>query len=331
MGFEENEISINSYGGTELVKRMVSSHMPDELLNNFQIMSSRVRKLEEDKVRIYWLQDLPEDPEINHLKSEDSRKKFHKYVFCSNWQYNKFIDVLGIPSDDKCIVIDNSIVPFQHVEKSKDEIRLIYASTPHRGLELLIPVFVELCKKYDNIYLDVFSSFEIYGWPESDKPYEKIFDICKQHPNIIYHGFKPNEEVRKAYEKAHILAYPSIWPETSCVVLLESMSAGLLCVHPNYAGLSDTSGNLTVMYQYEEDKNKHANKFYQVLEHAINVINNRDETLDNYLRFVKAYADNRYNITKISQQWKDLLIQLSQKYPTEDSRKMLTEQFVYRT
>ena len=331
MGFEENEISVNANGGTELVKRMISSNMPEDILENFQIISSRVREINQDKIRVYWLHDLPEDPETNHLKDESSRNRFHKYVFCSNWQYNRFVDKLNIPMDDKCLVIDNPIEPFRQIEKSKDEIRLIYTSTPQRGLELLVPVFVELCKKYDNIYLDVFSSFEIYGWPEANKPYEKLFETCKEHPNIVYHGFKPYEEVRQAYEKAHILAYPSIWTETSCRVLLESMSAGLLCVHSNLGSLTDTSGNLTVMYQYEEDKNKHANKFYQVLDHAINVIKNRDDALDSYLRFVKAYADNRYNINKISEQWKDLLVQLSQKYPTEESRKILTEQFVYKT
>lgn len=331
MGFEENEISINAYGGSELVKRMISSKMPEDILNNFQIITSRVRELQEDKIRVYWLQDLPEDPEISHLANKSSRDRFHKFVFCNNWQYNRYIDKLKIPMDEKCLVIDNTIEPFQQVEKSKDEIRLIYTSTPHRGLELLVPVFVELCKKYENIYLDVFSSFKIYGWEESDKQYEHIFNVCKEHPNIVYHGFKPNEEVRKAYEKAHIFSYPSIWQECNSRALIEAMSAGLLCVHSNLAGLSDTSGNLTVMYQYEEDKNKHANKFYQVLDHAINVIKNRNDTLDSYLRFVKAYADNRYNINKISEQWKDLLTQLLQKYPTEESRKILTEQFVYKT
>lgn len=331
MAFEENEISKKSQGGTEQVKRMIASYMPEETVDNFQIICSRVRDIEQDKIRIYWLHDLPEDPETNHLKEQNSRNRFHKYVFCGYWQYNRYIDMLGIPRDDKCVVFDTPIVPFKNVKKDNDKIRLIYTSTPQRGLELLVPVFNELSKKYDNIHLDVFSSFEIYGWPEANKPYEEMFNMCKNHPSITYHGFKPNDEVRAAYEKAHIFAYPSIWPECNSRALIEAMSAGLLCVHSNYAGLSDTSGNLTVMYQYEEDKNKHANKFYQVLDHAINVIKNRDDSLDNYLRFVKAYSDNRYNISKISGQWKDLLEQLLKQYPTEESRKIPAEIFLYNT
>lgn len=330
-GFEENEISKKSFGGTEQVKRMIASKMPEDIMDNFQVICSRVREIQEDKIRVYWLHDLPEDPETNHLREENSRNRFHKFVFCGNWQYNRYMDMLGVPKNDKCVVLDTPIEPFDNVEKSKDEIRLMYTSTPQRGLEILIPVFEELSKRYDNLYLDVFSSFEIYGWNEANKPYEHLFEVCKNHPKIVYHGFKPNEEVRKAYEKAHIFAYPSIWPECNSRALIEAMSAGLLCVHPNYAGLSDTSGNLTVMYQYEENKLDHANKFLQVLDHSIKIVNEKSDSLENYLRFVKAYADNRYNVSKISNQWIDVLQQLIQKYPDSESRKIPPEKFVYRT
>ena len=83
------------------------------------------------------------------------------------------------------------------------------------------------------------------------------------------------------------------------------MSAGLMCIHPNLAGLSDTSGSLTSMYQFDQDFNAHANIFYQILDNAIGVVNN--ENAQNYLKYVKSYADNRFNINKIARQWEDLL------------------------
>ena len=330
MAFEENEISEKSNGGTEKCKRMIASRMDTSILDNFQVICSRVREIEQDKIRVYWLHDLSQDPETNHLIDDNSRNRFHKLVFCGNWQYNRYIESLKIPQNDKCIVIDTPIEPLSFVEKSKDQIRLIYTSTPQRGLELLVPVFEQLCKKYDDIYLDVLSSFSIYGWTDSDKNFEELFNFCKEHPKIVYHGFKPNEEVRKAYENAHIFAYPSIWPECNSRSLIEAMSAGLLCVHPNYAGLSDTCGNLTAVYQFEEDKLKHANKFYQLLDYAINVVKQRDDNLNNYFRFVKAYADNRYNVNKISSKWSDLLTELMNQYPDTESRKLPAQQFVYK-
>ena len=73
MAFEENEISVNSQGGTESVKRGLASRLDPKLIEDFQIICSRVRKIEEDKIRVYWLHDLPEDPETNHLKDQIGR------------------------------------------------------------------------------------------------------------------------------------------------------------------------------------------------------------------------------------------------------------------
>lgn len=326
---EENEISIKSNGGTEQTKRMVAAHLPAGSLDDFQIICSRVRKIEEDKIRVYWLHDLPQDPETNHLKHSSSRDRFHKLVFCGHWQYNQYLNVLGVPPTEKCAVIDTPIIPIEPFVKSTDEIRLIYTSTPQRGLALLVPVFIELAKKYPNIKLDVFSSFSIYGWDQADEQYRELFDVCKSHPQINYHGTQPNEVVREHLQRAHIFAYPSIWQECNSRSLIEAMSAGCLCIHPNLAGLSDTSGNITSMYQFIDDPNKHANYFYNILEQSIQTIH--DEHTRNYLRFVKTYADIRFNINNIAQQWTGLLQNLKAQYSTLESRALPKPTWNYRT
>jgi glycosyltransferase involved in cell wall biosynthesis len=319
MGFDINEISKNSKGGTELLRMELEKRLPEGLIDDFQIICSRVRQIEDDKIKIYWLHDLPEDPETNHLKDAGSRDRFQQLVFCGNWQYTRYRDFLGVPHDMKSLVIDNGVTPIPVHEKSKDEIRLIYFSTPQRGLEILVPVFEELCKTHDNIVLDVYSSYSIYGWPDADKRFESVFERCRQHPKINYHGSQPNEVVREALQKAHIMAYPSIWMECNSRAVIEAMSAGLLCVHPNYGGLVDTSGGLNFMYQWDNNINVHANVFAGTLEHAIKVVQN--EHTQNYLKLVKMYADTRFNWDRIVPQWVGLLENLKRKYPTPESRK----------
>lgn len=328
-GFEENEISVNANGGTEITKRSIAKFISPELANEFQIIASRVREINSEKIRVYWQHDLPEDPEISHLKDENSRNRFHKFVFVSNWQLNEYHTKLGMPLNENLQVIENPIEPFEETVKDKGKVNLVYFSTPQRGLELLVPVFVELAKKYDNIHLDVFSSFDIYGWKNADQLFEPLFDKIKEHPQMTYHGYADQKTLREHLKKAHVLAYPNVWKETSCRVLIESMSAGLMCVHPNLAALPDTSGNLTTMYQFNENINKHANIFYNYLEHAI--LNVNKEEAQNYLRFVKAYADTRFNISKISMQWEGMLKDLVEKYPTTESRAIPQEMFTYKT
>jgi len=169
-------------------------------------------------------------------------------------------------------------------------------------------VFQRLCETHDNIELDVFSSFGLYGWQEKDEQFKPLFDELDAHPKINNHGAQPNDVVREALTKSHIFAYPSIWEETSCLCLMEAMSAGCLCVHSSYGALFETAANLTVMYQYNENLNNHAGIFYDLLNHSIENINN--EALVNKTKSQKIYADHFYNIDLKATQWESLITSL---------------------
>ena len=327
--FEENEISINANGGTELAKRHLARLLPQDLQSEFQIICSRVRELDESKIRIYWVHDLPDDPECNKLKDHNFRSKFHKIVYVSNWQYNMFREKLGIPYSENDIVIENGITPLDKSLHMKKKVNIIYTSTPQRGLGILVPVFEKLAEHFsDDIHLNVFSSFRIYGWEDSDKHFQALYDKCNDHKDITYHGFAQYETVREYLSESDIFAYPCIWQETSCRAMIEAMSAGLLCVHPNFAALPDTSGGLNLMYQGDSDHSIHANIFLQSLHSAIMQI--KEKKLDNYLNYVKTYTDTRYNITKISNQWEWVMRNLLSKYDTVESRKLEKDFLVFK-
>jgi glycosyltransferase involved in cell wall biosynthesis len=130
----------------------------------------------------------------------------------------------------------------------------------------------------------------------------------QEHPKINYHGTVPNDELRKHLVDAHVFAYPSIWPETSCICLMEAMSAGLICVHSGYGALPETAANWTFMYQMQDDLNNHASMFYGVLKSAIDVIKALDdEQYQSKIRAQKAYVDVFYNWDLLKMQWQGLL------------------------
>ena len=304
---EVNELNKNARGGTELMQERLHGSIPAELLNKFQIIPSRVRELDPDKKKILWLHDLPHDPESEHLKDPELRKRFSKIVAVSDWQMQMYNIISGVPYAES-FVIKNAIDPIP-VEKKEynGTVNLIYHTTPHRGLEILIPVFEELSRIHDNIHLDVYSSFSIYGWEERDRQYQQLFDRCRAHPKITYHGAVPNEEIRQALVKSHIFAYPSIWPETSCLAAIEAMSAMNLVVCPNFAALAETCSNFAMMYQFNENKNLHAVQFAHTLDIAIKtVIQNRGTTYP-YLDFQKQYFDYFYSWEKRKGEWLALL------------------------
>jgi glycosyltransferase involved in cell wall biosynthesis len=332
-GFEENEISKNAFGGTELAKRKLANLLDPNLLDEFQIICSRPRDLQEDKIRVFWCHDLPEDPESAKFRDPNWRNQFHKFVFISNWQYQRYQLIHGLDLDSKSIVLETGIEPAtREVFDMKEDkpIRLVYTSTPQRGLELLIPVFEKLCEVHDDIHLDVFSSFKIYGWDDADKQYEHLYDRIRNNPKATYHGFVPNDELKEHLNKSHIFAYPSIWYETSCRAMLEAMSAGLICVHSNLAALPETSGGLNMMYHIDlNDKIKHLNVFASHLNMAIQMV--RDKQHIPMAIFSKEFVDRRYNINLIKMQWENLLSILKDQYPTAESRAIPKQQFVYKT
>lgn len=330
-GFEENEISEKAFGGTEIAKRKLAEILPDELLEHFQIICSRPRELDESKIRLFWCHDLPEDPESAKFRDVNWRAKFHKFIFISNWQYQRYQLVHGLPYDQSSLILESGIVPAPETcfDKPDDKIRLVYTSTPQRGLDILVHVFKQLAEHHPDIHLDVFSSFKIYGWEDADKQFEPLYDEIRNHPQMTYHGFVPNEQLKDHLNKSHIFAYPSVWTETSCRAMLEAMSAGLVCVHPNLGALPETSGGLNVMFQGDlSNINNHASAFAGNLNAAIDFV--RAKNHEKMIHFNKIFVDSRYNIEYVKNRWLANLEKLVEKYPTEESRKFPKEMFTYK-
>lgn len=301
----QNELDAKAMGGTELLGLGLERNIDPVLLSKFQIIRSRVRDIDPNKIPILWLHDLPDDPESQHLRDPASRARFKKIVFVSNWQAQQYHDKLGIPFDEKVHVIRNAIDPIPEGIKPTDKIKLVYHSTPHRGLNILYAVFDALSKKHPNIELDVFSSFKLYGWEERDAPFQELFDLLRAHPRINYHGTQSQEVVRKALSEAHIFAYPSTWLETSCCCAIEAMSAKTLLVVPNYGALPETATGMAMMYQWDEDVQRHANAFYAQLDSIITNI--RHPSIESHVLAQKRYADYVHGWATISVHWKALL------------------------
>ena len=309
LGPTEDGTYAEANGGTELMDRALKERVSNDLLEQFYIIKSRVRWTDPKKKNILWLHDTWDDPESQHLKEKESRERFSKLVFVSNYQLSTYNMALGVPYHES-IVLKNAIDPIPFKEKDDDVIRLIYHTTPHRGLNILVAAFKEIAKQLGNkVHLDVFSSFEAYGWKERDKPFLDLFEEIRQHPNMTYHGFQPNNVVREALQDAHIFAYPNVWPETSCIAAIEAMSAGCEVVCPNFGALPETTAGFARMYQFSEDMNFHANVFANQLFQAIQ--QRLDDNTKRKLAFQKNYVDNFYNWDLRAAEWTGLLQGLS--------------------
>ena len=264
----ETNLSKNSRGGTEMMRGRLLNYANKDLLDKVAIHFSRPRELYKDVPNILYCHDLVGDPE-NKILKDGGWEKFDHIVFVSHWQRDQYIMVFGIPYS-KCSVIPNAIeLEYSFEEKQTDKIRFIYHTTPHRGLQLVYPIFDALSREFDNIHLDVFSSFKIYGWEQRDEKYKDLFDKIKSHPNMTYHGSKSNEVVLKALKESHVFLFPSIWMETSCIAMIEAIRSGCVVIHPSYGALPETANGATVMYDYNEDHQTHAATCYTITRNIL--------------------------------------------------------------
>lgn len=307
MGMDWAEDSHISSGGTELMGRRIEALLPADLLDEFQIMLSRFISEDPDKIKILWTQAAAGEPNLDHLANGGWRR-YERIVFVSNWQANEYVSYYNIPQS-LCYVIPNAITPLPSDETmfatpaADRPVRLIYTSNPSRGLLLLYHAFRSICELRDDVELDVYSSFGLYGWYEADRRFDPLYDLLRQHPKINYHGSVPNDEVRAALRKADVFAYPSMFPETSCLALIEAMSAGLACVHSDYAALRETAAGHTFMYPFKQDISEHATDFRNQLLPVINAVRVGDENLRSALNRQKTYADQYFDVDLRVRQW----------------------------
>lgn len=315
MTIEFDEFSKPAKGGTEIIKYGLQDRLPQELLSKFQIVTDRFEELDEIKIRLYWchLDTEQSEQSLAYLGYKDIKplanggwNKFHKIVFVSYTQMENWIREYNIPRSH-CTVMKHALEPIEYQEKPKNKIILVHHSNPQRGLSLLVDVFERLSEEYNNIELKVHSSWKIYGRNDWQEEYEKsdLYQKLEKNPKIHNIGYLPNEELKKSLASSHIFAYPNIMVETFCLSLLEAMSAGLLCIHPNYGCLPETASNWTMMYDYHEKIPNHEEKFYEVLKNAIEIVNQKET--QEHLKKQKEYIDYLFNWDKRTQDWINLL------------------------
>lgn len=304
-------------GGTELQAAMVRHALP-ELCDQVQIICSRPEQVAlEDKPRILWLHDLPNDPASRCLFDPSYRTKFNAIVFVSYWQQAQYAQVAGIPYKDG-VVIKNGIpecVPTLPKPRG-EKLKFIYTPTPHRGLTLLAAAADVLATVRQDWELHVYSSLKVYGRDEQDAQFAPLYDRLQQNPCVVYHGSRPYEEVRAAVNDAHVFVYPSIYPETFSKATVEALSSGCLTITSSLGALPEVCGEWAWMLPYSEDVNAMATHTLQLMQRALD--NYDHPAMQNGLNMQSAFFRANHRFEQRIPQWQMLLeAVIAQGPPTE--------------
>lgn len=172
--------------------------------------------------------------------------------FClSNWHKKFFLETYPFLHADSVIVTRNGIdvERFRNVP-NKIGNRLIYSSSPDRGLEVLLNLLPKIRERVSDVILHVYYGFE--NWKamaqsmgnkdqiERVDYFERRLAEEASKGHLVYHGRVNQEQLAAAFLASKVWAYPTWFTETYCISAIESMAAGCVPVTTNLAALTET-------------------------------------------------------------------------------------------
>jgi glycosyltransferase involved in cell wall biosynthesis len=178
------------------------------------------------------------------LNNAKVREATERIVAVSEYEKTIIAKELNI-SLNKIYVIPNAIepvIPMPGKFNNIDKVKIIHASTADRGMQVLLDAIPLIEEDFE---LNIFNNF----YP--DIPHN--FNLAAVNdPRVNFYGKTPRKTLYKFFADAHIHAYPSTYPETSCLTQMEALSAGCYTVHTDLGALPETSMGHGVMIPSHE-------------------------------------------------------------------------------
>jgi glycosyltransferase involved in cell wall biosynthesis len=188
--------------------------------------------------------------------------KIDKY-FCLSNRHAQFVsEYHGIPKD-KIVVTSNGLdfSRFENKNIERNPYKLIYSSSPDRGLERLLDLFPRLNEKAE---LHIYYGFENFRDQEYvKKMMGKIDNLNANKTRIFYHGRVGQDQLAEEFISSSIWAYPTWFEETHCITALEAMAGGCVVLSSDYWGLSDTVKDGGILLPMNDDRNTVFSKVYE--------------------------------------------------------------------
>ncbi|MDE3155860.1 MAG: glycosyltransferase [Acidobacteriota bacterium] len=199
-------------------------------------------------LQIFWTGDAFDQPFLEQLADRQARTEIDFFMLQSDWQADTFRSHFQIPPWQvlrTALGVAGSTVdpPLQPEPAATRPRRLAYASTPFRGLDVLLDLFQRIRAACPDAELDVFSSMRVYGMAEAEdrRQFRALYRKARQ-PGVNLVGTVPQLELARRLQQARILAYPNHYAETFCIAAAEAQAAGCAVVTSALGALPETVG-----------------------------------------------------------------------------------------
>jgi len=272
-------------------------------------------------LQIFWTGDAFDQPFLTGFSDGDRRAEIDLVMLQSEWQIETFHAHLGIPLPG---VVRTALgtaasaqVPPGPEPAGLRPRRLAYASTPFRGLDVLLQVFPRIRAACPEAELDVFSSMQVYGVSETDD--RKAFDALYQRadqPGVTLVGSLPQFELAARLQRARVLAYPNHYAETFCIAAAEAQAAGCAVVTSALGALPETVGRAGICIPGDPRSAAYQDAFVQA---CVTLLTDEARWREMSESAV-AQASARYSWPAIAERWETICRAALADEPAEVSR-----------
>ena len=222
------------------------------------------------KKRLLWTGDAFDQVMTVGIGDKRVTQAIDSLLTVSNWHRDTLTATSGFPFA-KTFVLRNGIdcSLFSGTE-NRSRKRLIYSSTPYRGLTFLVPIFKKLKEAHSDCELHVFSGFTVYagagGQEEMKRTYEPLMRELRSLSGCHVHGNCKQSELAREFMKSSILAYPNTFAETSCITAMEAQAAGCVVVTSDRGALPETVGDAGVLISGDPSTEEYQAKFITAVD-----------------------------------------------------------------
>ncbi len=221
--------------------------------------------------RMLWTGDAFDQPVTVGIGDSRIVEQTDLLLCVSKWHADTLCAESGFPRE-KAWVIRNgvSLSLFDGTEKRVRK-RLVYSSTPYRGLAHLLKIFPAVLERHPDAELHIFSGFDVYKGTDpvparEMNEFRAVMQGFQRIPNVFMRGNLIQRDLAREFMSASVLAYPNTFAETSCITAMEAQAAGCAVVTTKKAGLIETVADAGILIEGEPGTEAYNHAFVDAVD-----------------------------------------------------------------
>lgn len=325
LGHSVLHLANTSQPGRHLGVECLNHHsaLTKELLNGAdavvvanEAFGRNLRDMGVTKPLVLWAHHAEDQPPIEPLEFSRERKAWTGFAFVSQWQLEQYCDAFWI-ARERARVMRNAIAPaFAQSAPAEPWFKrgsppiLVYTSAPYRGLDVLLAAFPAIRRGVPAARLRVYSGLSTTRGGPDDNRYADLHRQCLATEGVEYLGPVSQPVLAEALSEAAALAYPSTYPETSCIAALEAMAMGAEVLTTSLGALPETLAGFGRMVGPSEDPSSLARDFAQMALNAFDEIAHSHDQAATRRDAQIAFIRKTYNWPARALEWQSWLFEL---------------------